>query len=114
MGGPLDLQLQTLSRKGTAFPSKPSVLLDHISYCFLLLYRGGLQSLSLSEIQNVLQILAVRQQPPILNRSFERQVCALPDSYGRLPLPLPKTPTRIELVPIKKSVFLSFHTLTDI
>src|SRR4030095_685726 len=39
MGRPLDLQLQMLSRKGTAFPSKPSVLLRHISYCFLLLYR---------------------------------------------------------------------------
>src|SRR5215471_11776293 len=85
MGRPLDLQLQTLLRKGTAFPSKPSVSLRHISYCFLLLYRGGLQSLSLSEIQTVLEILAVRQQSPILNRRVERQVCALPDSFGRLP-----------------------------
>src|SRR5215813_7171265 len=85
MGRPLDLQLQMLSRKGTAFPSKPSVSLRHISYCFLLFYRGGLQSLSLSEIRNVLEILAVRQQPPILKRSVERQVCALPDSYMRLP-----------------------------
>jgi hypothetical protein len=50
----LDLQSQMLPRKGTAFPSKPSVSLRHISYCFLLLYRGGLQSLSLPEIQNVL------------------------------------------------------------
>src|SRR5262245_5313557 len=81
----LDLQLHTLLRKGTAFPSKPSVSLCHISYCFLLLYRGGLQSMSLSEIRNVLEILAVGQQHPVLNRSVERQVCASPDSFGRLP-----------------------------
>src|SRR5215475_2016064 len=85
MWRPWDLQLHTLLRKGTAFPSKPNVSLRHISYCFLLLYRGGLQSMSLSEIQTVLEILAVSQQPPVLNRSVERQVCALPDSYGRLP-----------------------------
>src|SRR5262249_16041581 len=85
MWRPLHIQLQKLLRKGTACPSKPSVSLRHISYCFLLLYRGGLQSLSLSVFQTVLEILAVRQQPPVLNRSVERQICALPDSFGRLP-----------------------------